>query len=107
MIIRDGEWTLWDADIKLGRNIWYRYEPDGSKTYRIEERFDKILEANAEQAKVAKSDWAGDWHHVARVPAGVAFRELTEAHSHGDEKYIAKWLNDSDHAAWRTKGGRL
>ncbi len=107
MVIRDGEWTLFEADIKRGRNIWYRYEPDGSKTYRIEERFDKILDANADQAKISKSDWGGDWHHVARVPQGVAFRELVEAHAQGDEKYLNGWLNDSDNAAWRTKGGKL
>lgn len=107
MIIRDGEWTLFDSDIQLGRFVWVRTNDDGSQTFRTDYRVDPTVEINQAQRNMANKGWAGDYHHVASIPLNVFHDQLAEASKQGDKRYISKWLNDSDHRAWRTKDGVL
>lgn len=107
MIIRDGEWTLFDSDIKAGRYVWARENPDGSTTFRTDYTVDPLVEANKVQRNLAQPGWAGDYHHVASIPLNVFHAELAEASQQNDEKYLSRWLNDSDNRAWRTKEGNV
>jgi len=107
VIIRDGDWTLHSSDIKRGKHVWVRHNPDGSMTFRTDYVVDSVLDTNAAQRNVASSGWKGDWHHVASIPKNVVWDKLMDASIQGDEVYISRWLNDSDNAKFRTKVGRL
>ncbi len=107
MIIRDGEWTLFDSDIKLGRYVWSRQNPDGSTTFRTDYAVQPTIDQNAAQRSLAQKGWAGDYHHVASIPLNIVHEQLAEAQSQGDDKYLSRWLNNSDNRAWRTKEGRV
>lgn len=100
-------WTLFDYDPKLGRQVWYIQNPDGSTTWRTDYEVQSAVENNTAQRNMARDDWAGDWHHVASIPQNVFHDQLAEASLQNDERYISKWLNDSDNRAWRTKGGTV
>lgn len=106
-VIRDGEWMLFDSDIQLGRFVWVRHNPDGSSTFRTDYRVDPTVEINRAQRNMAEKNWKGDYHMVASIPLNVFHEELAEAARQNDNKYLSKWLNDSDHRAWRTKSGRV
>ncbi|WP_434286299.1 hypothetical protein [Celeribacter sp. SCSIO 80788] len=105
--IRDGDWWLVDHDFQLGRTVWARTNGDGSTTYRTDYNVEKTLEINAKQKTLAENNWKGDYHHVASIPLNVFHDQLAEASRQRDDKYLSKWLNDSDNAAWRTKEGRV
>lgn len=107
MKIQDGEWTLFDWEPKLGRTVWCRQNPDGSTTYRTDYHVDDTIEANKTAQRTASSGWKGDWHRVASIPLNVFYDQLAEPSRQDDAKYLARWLNDSDNRAWRTKEGRI
>ncbi len=108
MKIKDGEWTLYDWQPKLGRQVWYRENPDGSTTFRTDYEVEPTIEANRAQRNMAAPGWAGDYHHVASVPLNIAYDSgLVEAHSQGDDKFVSRFLNDSDNRAWRCKDGTV
>lgn len=107
MKIQDGEWTLFDSDIKLGRYVWARQNADGSTTYRTDYAVQPTIDQNTVQRNLAQKGWAGDYHHIASVPLNILHDQLAEAQSHGDDAYVSKWLNSSDNAKWRTKVGRV
>lgn len=100
-------WGLIDHDPKLGRTVWGRNNGDGTTTYRTDYQVDPSVEANRIQRNLAENNWKGDYHHVASIPPGVFWDKLGEAAREGDDKYITKFLNDSDNRAWRTKEGNL
>ena len=105
--IYDGDWYLVDHDLKLKRTVWARTNDDGSTTYRTDYMVDDTIDTNTAQRNLAQPGWAGDYHHVASIPLNVYYDQLAEASRQGDDKYLSKWLNDSDHRAWRTKDGRI
>ena len=107
MIIRDGEWTLVDSDLKLKRTVWVRSNPDGSQTFRTDYAVDDTIEANRDMRNAAEKGWKGDWHRVASIPLNVFHDRLAEASRQGDDAYISRFLNDSDNLAFRTRGGRV
>lgn len=107
MIIRDGEWTLFDYDPQLKRQVWSRVNPDGSRTFRTDYEVDPTIEANTAMRNLASPGWKGDYHKVASIPLNVFWDQLAEASKQDDDKYISKWLNDSDNRAWRSKDGRV
>jgi hypothetical protein len=107
MKIQDGDWTLFDSDIKLGRYVWARRNADGSTTYRTDYAVQPTIDQNTAQRNLAQSGWAGDYHHIASVPLNIVHDQLTEAQSQGDDAYVSKWLNSSDNSAWRVKTGRV
>jgi hypothetical protein len=107
MRIRDGDWWLVDHDPKLGRTVWALSNPDGSTTYRTDYMVQPTVDLNTAQRNIAKADWGGDWHHVASIPLNVYYDQLHEATRQEDDRFVSKWLNDSDNRAWRTKEGRI
>ena len=107
MIIRDGEWTLYEHDFKLKRTVWVRTNADGTTTMRTDYAVDDTIEANRDMRNAAQKGWQGDWHKVASVPLNIFHDKLAEASRQDDERFIDRWLNDSDNRAWRTKEGRV
>lgn len=111
-MIRDGEWTLFSHDEALGRTVWVRPVWDNrgnvvGKEFRTDYRVDKAIEENTAFRNSLDPGWKGDWHRVASIPVGVFHDKLAEAVQQDDQKYISKFLNDADNAAWRTKSGRV
>lgn len=107
MRFRDGDWYLVSHDFQLGRTVWARENGDGSTTYRTDYRVDPTIDVNTAQRNMARKNWSGDYHHIASIPLNIWWDQLAEASKQGDSRYIAKWLNDSDNRAWRTKEGRV
>lgn len=107
MVVRDGDWILYDHDFATGCTVWRRDNGDGTSTIRHDYRVDDVIDQAARIRQHATDDWKDDWHQVAKVPIGIYFDQLAEASKQGDDKFIARFLNDSDHAKFRTKGGRL
>lgn len=107
MIIRDGEWTLHSSDMKRGKHVWRRQNPDGSMTFRTDYVVDDVIDQNKAQRNLASPGWAGDWHHIASIPKNILWDQIMPASLQGDDKYISRWLNDGDNGAWRTKEGRV
>lgn len=107
--IRDGDWELFEWDPVTGRTVWIM--EDGDKTHvRTDYPVANLVRQNAEQRNMAQRGWSGDWHHIASTPLNLLHDEslgLIEALDQGDDKYLSRFLNDSDNAAWRTKEGRV
>lgn len=107
MKIKDGDWTLFDYDVKSGRQVWVLHNDDGSTTFRTDYPVQPTIDINTAQRNMSQSGWKGDYHHVASVPANVFYDQLATASMEDDKKYLSKWLNDSDNRAWRTKDGTV
>lgn len=106
-VIRDGDWRLFDYDFETGRQTWVTTNDDGSQTFRTDYPAQPTIDVNTAQRNLAQPGWAGDYHHVASIPPDIYFQQLAEASRQKDDRYISKWLNDSDNSAWRTKHGNV
>lgn len=107
MVIRDGDWTLFDFDIRTGRQVWHLVNDDGSETFRTDYPVQATVDINAAQRNMARPGWKGDYHMIASVPLNVFHDQIAEASRQGDDRYVSRWLNDSDNRAWKTKEGRV
>ena len=107
MKIQDGDWVLFDYDVQTGRQVWALHNDDGSTTYRTDYPVQPTIDINTAQRNLAQNHWQGDMHQIASIPLNVYYDQLAEASKQGDEKYLSKWLNDSDNRAWRTKEGNV
>ena len=108
MKIQHDGWTLYEWDPKIGRQVWYRENPDGSVTWRSDYEVEPTIDINAAQRNMAAPGWAGDYHHVASIPLNILYDSgMAQAHTEGDNAFVSRWLNDSDNRAWRTKDGVL
>lgn len=90
MQIRDGEWTLFDYDVKTGRQVWALHHDDGRITFRTDYPVEDTIDINAAQRNMAQKGWAGDYHHVASIPLNVYYDQLAEASRQKDDKFISK-----------------
>ena len=101
-------WELFDHNPLTGSTTWCYF--DGQKTiFRTDHDAEQIIKGNkAAQAEFAgrkAAEGLGD--PVASVPLNLYYEQLAEAQTQGDRRFMQKWLNDSDNAAWRMKGGRV
>ena len=84
--------------------------PDGGEKweYRTVQDCGVLVEENAEiRAAQAGQRYGDGLTLVARVPMTVWSGRLNEAIRQGDHAFLARFLNDPDHAAFRTKTGRI
>lgn len=106
MAIRDGDWELFDYDFRTGKSTWRLF--DGEKThFRTDYPVTATIDGNAQERAEAGNAWKGDYHRIASIPLNIFFDQLVEANLQHDDKFISRWLNDSDNRAWRTKEGRV
>lgn len=105
--IYDGDWYLWDHNPQLGRTVWGRENGDGTTTFRSDYAVDPVVEENKAMRNMAASGWKGDYHKIASIPLNVYHDQIAEAAGQDDQKFISRWLNDSDNKAWRTKDGTV
>jgi len=110
--IRDGVWELFDWDPYTGRTVWHYFDGQ-TDHFRVDYPVDSLLKQNEIERNESERGWKGDWHKVASVPAPLFFGMgesgdgLLKALKNGDDKWVRRWLNDSDNRAWRTKEGQL
>lgn len=103
--IKDGNWSLFAHDIETGRTIWSTWI-DGKITFRIETPVDHIIQANTIDRNTDHPHRFGDYVRIASVPlqhyhgAGLADAMLQQ-----DDKFLSRWINDGDNAAFRTREG--
>lgn len=107
MRIEHEGWTLFDYDVKMGRQVWYRDNDDGSRTWRTDYEVRDTIEANTAMRNEASKGFKGDWHKVASIPMGIYYDKLHEAVKQDDMAYVSRFLNDADNRAWRTKEGKV
>jgi len=96
VIIRDGDWTLFESDFLGQRQTWSRQNPDGTTTYRTDYKVDDVMDANLLLRNDTAGEKYGDWRLIASVPLALHHRELAEAQSQMDSGYIDKWLSEND-----------
>lgn len=103
-----GDWKLFEEVPELGIRR-YCMEVDGVRIIKTEmpKVVQDLMRMNAEQRAESRGTRWGDGAVVARIPLNIYFNELAEAANVGDDKYVNKWLNDADHAAFRTREGKL
>ncbi|MBT8152749.1 hypothetical protein KMP13_02320 [Epibacterium ulvae] len=103
----EGQWHLFNYDHDTGTATYVMVDGD---QYRVkEERFvDGVLQVNQECRNANDKGWAGDVHLVAAIPQHLFYNTaLGEAAKENDDKFVMKWLNDSDNEAFRLKEGRV
>lgn len=109
MAVRDGDWTLFEWDPATGRTVWQMF--DGEKVvFRIDTPVQSTLDENAIARNATPAGWKGDYHRIASVPMQLLYDEnlgLNKAIQQGDDKYVSRFLNDSDNRAWRVKEGNV
>ena len=110
MKIKDGDWTLYEADPTTGRSVWYLYDERGRQIFRTSYNVDSLVTENTRVRNLAQQAWSGDYHRVASIPLNVLYDKQTGLHDAfmaRDDKFTSRWLNDSDNRAWRTKEGTV
>lgn len=105
--IRDGAWELWSYDPLTGVSKWVA-ETDTGFVIRTDTPTDALFKANNEaQVDSLNTRW-GDGKIVASIPMDVFVgRGLFDAQAQGDDRYLSKFLNDSDNAKFRTRQGKV
>ncbi len=99
-----GDWVLFSYDVQAGVERWYNPREDVFKTIS---HVDELVKQNKDaQANTSGKRW-GSGQSVASIPLDVYYRELDQAVQQDDKKYMARWLNNSDNRAWRTKEGSI
>jgi len=103
--IYDGPWKLFAYDQETGRQIWSQWI-DGKITFRVDVPVDHIVEANKTAINGDHPHRFGDYVHIAAVPLQLYHSAgLAKANVEHDDKYISRFINDGDNAAWRTREG--
>ena len=107
--IYDGNgFRLFDYDAHLGRSVWIKHETDGKITFRIDTPVEQILDANKDDANDSIGKRFGDWTRIASVPLDLMDKSgLSDASQQKDNKFMSKWLNDSDNRGFRTFRGNV
>ncbi|MEG9884918.1 MAG: hypothetical protein V6Z86_10025 [Hyphomicrobiales bacterium] len=105
MAITDGDWELFDYDFRSGRSVW-RYFDGAATHFRTDYPLGPLIEANACARNDATKRF-GEGKRVASVPLSLFYDQLAQAQAQGDDRYMSRWLNDDDHRAFKTFGGKL
>jgi hypothetical protein len=66
----------------------------------------QLLERNKRLYNDAPTHWKGDLHDIAGLHPIMRQKLEREGILH-DKKAYARWLNDSDNRAWRTRPGKV
>lgn len=103
-----GDWKFFDDNPTLGIRRYRLDLGDGNVVMRTEYYVTDALFTlnNAKQIESLNTPY-GDGAVVASIPLNVLWSELGDAVRAGDDPHINRWLNDPDHAKFRTRGGRL
>ena len=90
---------LINDDAFTGVKTYFNYDADK------EQDVSAIIEANKAEFNAAPARW-GEWTKVGSIPISVYY-ELERLGILNDQKAMAKWLNDPDNRAFRTRPGTI
>lgn len=97
-----------DGDPLTHKTEWFIDQGDGITKILTLMPIEEMLDMNAELRKLNSGrKWDDGLALAARVPMHIWQRELAEAIGQEDKSYISRWLNDPDHAHFRTKQGKV
>lgn len=106
-----GDWKFLDRNPVTGITRYVLDLGNGTSVMRTEYPYtEELFKINAEKQVDSLNRRWGEGQVVASIPMNVLFNPemgLSEAVSEGDEKFLNRWLNDTDHSKFRTRGGRL
>ena len=103
-------WTLFDHDPLTGRKIWFSLDeaPEGKTAWRVELPIDDLIESNAVAERATHGAKLPEWNRVASVPLNIMEKTgLDVAIQSRDDRFLSKFLNDSDHSKFRTSRGKV
>ena len=103
------DWYCVAYNAQSGVSTWHKEEEDGL-VVQTRQDMSVLLDENTAQRNMAQSGWQGDYHSVARIPSALFYDKqnpLAEAIRAGDDKFVAKTLNDGDNIKLRTKEGSI
>lgn len=104
------EWRCIANNPQSGVSTWIF---DDGEDVHIQTRQDvsALLDENTAIRNITQSGWRGDsLHSVARIPLSMLHDPLSslgDAVRAGDEPWLKRFLNDSNHSKLRTKEGSL
>lgn len=97
---------LINDDAFTGVKTYYNYDADKDEAIISKEQdVSAIIEANKAEFNAAPERW-GEWTKVGSIPLSVYY-ELERQGILNDQKAMAKWLNDPDNRAFRTRPGTI
>lgn len=102
--IWDGDWVLWSFDPFAGVERWYNPKEDLFKTIS---QTDAIVRENKQMQDITAGKRWGGGQSVASIPLDVYYTELDAAVKQDDKKFLSRWLNNSEHRAFRQKEGSV
>lgn len=102
-------WRFFDDDPVTGMRQEWSYDPETGKatiktTYA---HTDDLLARNNSELTDNLNRKFGEFRKVASIPLNIAARELWQAMRERDNRWVSNWLNDPDHARFRTFKGRV
>lgn len=101
-------WQHFSTNTELAIQRFWQDEPDGGVTIATEHDVQDIVDhAKTLQGQYSqRAGWKGDLHQVATIPLTI-FMELHEQGITRDQEALRRWVNDSEHSAFRTRPGRI
>lgn len=107
-----GDWAVMDYDpVTRTRKLARVTElPDGGEKWewKTEQDCSALVQENAAIRQAQEGKRYGDGNTlIARIPMTVWANRLSDPIKQGDDEFLKRWLNDPDHAAFRTKSGRI
>lgn len=102
------DWYLMSDNPTLGVRRWGLDLDDKQTIVRTEYyAANSFFESNATEFKETEGQRFGEWRKVASTPMHIAAREILPRLQDGNETSLKKWLNSSDHSAFRTFKGSI
>lgn len=103
----DDGWCVVYRDPQMGREIHALDEGDVMRVREVVDVEGLVNENAAIRGELAGTRYGDGLSLAARVPINVFHNRLSEAMKQGDDEYVRRWLNDSDHAKFRVRDGRI
>lgn len=105
--IRDGNWLLMEHDIVTGRSVWMTVQDD-QYIFRVDMPLDAIFDANQEAEIATMGRRFGDYNRVASIPHHLVYQNgVNDAIEQRDDRWLARYLNNSDNRKFRTSRGSV
>lgn len=91
------------------KRVWVRFNEDGSpRDMCTVENIDPVLERNQQLYNDSIGKRWGDGRIVASIPESIYWRgDFAKARENQDQKWIKRFLNDSDNQKLRTFKGNI
>jgi hypothetical protein len=97
---------LFSEDKLTGIKKFWHVTDKGEYVVETVQQMDAILDQNKREYNSSSERWGEKLNKVATLPLSVYYQLKREGIA-DDPKRLAKWMNDPDNRAFRTRGGRL